>query len=92
MTVVETTRHIRVVLRDQRLCPRAELVSVLVGPPVHQVAVTVVFGALVVEAVADLVADHRTDAAVVGRVVGLGVEERRLQNRCGEDDLVHPGL
>ena len=64
----------------------------LVGPPVDQVAVAVVLGALVVEPVADLVADHRADAAVVGGVVGLGVEERRLQNRCGKDDLVHAGV
>ena len=45
--------------------------------------------ALVVEAVADLVADHRADAAVVHRVVGVQVEERRLQDRGREDDLVH---
>ena len=60
---------------------------------VHQsvsAAVTVVLRALVVEAVADLVADHRADAAVVDRVVGRRIEERRLQDRRREDDLVHP--
>jgi hypothetical protein len=60
------------------------------GPPVGDVAVAVVLRALVVEAVADLVADDRADAAVVGGVVGLGVEERRLQDRGREHDLVHP--
>ena len=57
-----------------------------------QVAVAVVLRALVVEAVADLVADHRADRAVVDGVVGLEVEERRLQDGGGEDDLVRsPG-
>ena len=49
----------------------------------------VVLRALVVEAVADLVADDRPDPAVVPGVVGVGVEERRLEDRRGEDDLVH---
>ena len=78
-----------VVLFDQCLCARTEFGAVVVGPPVHQVAVAVVLGALVVETVPDLVADDRADTAVVGGVVGLGVEERRLQNRCGKDDFVH---
>jgi hypothetical protein len=42
--------------------------------------------------VADLVADDRADAAVVDRVVGVDVEERRLQDGRREDDLVQPGL
>ena len=46
------------------------------------------FDALVVEAVPDLVADDRADRAVVGRGVALGVEERVLQDRRGEHDLV----
>ena len=48
--------------------------------------------ALVVEAVADLVADHRADRAVVHRIVRRQVEERRLENRGGEDDLVLDGV
>ena len=89
---LDLTGHELLVLLDQRLCARAEFGAVRVGPPVDQVAVAVVLGALVVEPVPDLVADHRADSAVVRRVVGLGVEERRLQNRCGEDDLVHSGV
>ncbi len=81
-----------VVLLDQRLCANAEFGAVIVGPPVDQVAVAVIFGTLVVETVADLMADDRPDAAVVGGVVGLGVEERRLQDRRGKDDLVHSGV
>ena len=33
--------------------------------------------------------DNGADPAVVHRVVGIGVEERRLQNARGEHDLVH---
>ena len=54
-----------------------------------QRAASVVLRALVVEAVADLVADDRADRAVVDRVVGRRVEERRLQDGGREDDLVH---
>ena len=66
-----------------------ELGAVLRLPPVGEVAVAVVLAALVVEAVPDLVPDHRADPAVVRGVVGLGVEERRLQDRGREHDLVH---
>ena len=77
------------VLLDQRLCADAEFGTVVVGPPVYEVTVAVVLGALVVETVPDLVADHRTDAAVVRGVVGPRIEEGRLQNRCGKHNLVH---
>ena len=43
---------------------------------------------MVVEAVADLVADHPADAAIVHRRVGVRIEEGRLQDRRREDDLV----
>ncbi len=79
-----------VVLGDQLRGAGLELLAVGLGPPVVHVAVAVVLRSLVVEAVADLVADHGADAAVVHRVVGLHVEERRLKDRGGEDDLVHP--
>ena len=78
-----------VVLGDQRGGALGELGAVGVGPPVGQVTVAVVFGTLIVEAVPDLMADDRADPAVVGGVIGVGVEERRLQNRRGEHDLVH---
>ena len=35
---------------------------------------------------ADLVPDHRADAAIVDRRIGLRIEERRLQDRGGEGD------
>jgi hypothetical protein len=42
--------------------------------------------------VAGFVADHGTDAAVVDRVVAVGVEERRLQDRGREVDRVVGGV
>src|SRR5699024_10975961 len=62
------------------------------GPPGGQVAVAVVLRALVVEAVSDLVADHRADPAEVHCVVGVRVEEGRFQDGRGEDDLVAAGV
>jgi tetratricopeptide (TPR) repeat protein len=81
-----------VVLPDESCGPGLERRSVLFGPPVSEPAVAVDLGALVVEAVADLVADDRADRPVIGRVVATGVEERVLQDRRGEHDLVHSGV
>src|SRR5205814_7013357 len=49
------------------------------GPPVTELADRVVEPALIVEAVADFVADGRADVAVVGRRVRIGVEIGRLK-------------
>ena len=73
---------------DQRLGLHLEGRLVLGGPPVVEVALAVVLRALVVEAVADLVTDDRADAAVVLGRVGVGVEERPLQDAGREADLV----
>ncbi len=40
----------------------------------------------------DLVADHRADRAIVCRRIPVRVEERELQDRGGEHDLVEPGV
>ena len=77
-----------VVLGDQPVGSLAEARLVVGGPPVVQVALAVVLRPLVVEAVTDLVTDDGPDAAVVERRVGVRVEERRLQDRGGEADLV----
>ncbi len=77
------------VLRHQAAGDGIEGLAVVVGPPVAEPSVAVQLAALVVEAVADLVADHRADRTVVDRVVGRHVEERRLQDRGREHDLVH---
>uniref|UniRef100_A0A914Y1P4 Uncharacterized protein n=1 Tax=Panagrolaimus superbus TaxID=310955 RepID=A0A914Y1P4_9BILA len=64
-------------LRGQRITGSIELLQVLGSPPVVQLAGLVEQGAGVVEAVADLVADHRADRthrplAVVDRLAQLG--------------------
>src|ERR1700734_1165195 len=59
---------------------------------IQQIAAAVVLTALIVETMADLVADDGADAAIVGRIVRLGVEERRLQNRSREHDLIQLGI
>ena len=57
-------------------------------PPVREPALRVVLRALVVEAVADLVADDDADRAVVHRVGRVHVEGRRLEDAGREHDLV----
>lgn len=79
----ELRRHELVVLVDELLGERLEIGLVLFGPPVVEFAVAVVLRALVVETVADLMADHRADAAVVRGILGIRVEERRLQMAAG---------
>src|SRR3546814_5038881 len=56
---------IGIILRDQRLARRLERLDVLGCPPVGELAGLVVFRALVVEMMADLVADNGADAALV---------------------------
>ena len=68
--------------------PRVETLVIVRRPPVAQYAPGIELAALVVEAVADFVADHGADSTVIDRVVGLHVEERRLQDRGRENDLV----
>ncbi|OQA07501.1 MAG: hypothetical protein BWY66_01373 [bacterium ADurb.Bin374] len=80
------------ILGDKPLGAHLEVPMVFLRPPVAQVALAVAGGALVVEAVPDLVADHRADRPVVHGVVGFEVEERRLEDRRGEHDLVHFGV
>ena len=83
--------RVGVVLADERARALGEGLPVLLGPPVADLSGAVEGGALVIEAVADLVADDGTDPRVVHGVVGLRVEEGGLKNRGGEDDLVHGG-
>ena len=81
-----------VVLLDEGVRALFEGGAVFIRPPVRQVSLPVVARALVVEAVPDLVADDCADCAEVHRVVGLGVEERRLKDCGWEDDLVLRGV
>ena len=84
LTWLPGQRLVGVVLRRQALGRGLEVLHVLVRPPVGETAAGVELGALIVEAVADLVADDDADAAVVLRRIGPGIEERRLQDRGGE--------
>ena len=81
-----------VVLVDEDRGEGVEGGPVVIGPPVDHRPGAVVLRALVVEAVADLVADDGADRAVVDRVVGVGMEERRLEDGRREHDLVHRGV
>ncbi|VXC06622.1 hypothetical protein BREVUG8_90154 [Brevundimonas sp. G8] len=85
---VADDRLIGRILRTQTRGQGLEVGLVLRRPPVAQHAVAVGLGALVVEAVADLVADHPADAAIVDRRIAVRIEEGRLQDRRREDDLV----
>ena len=82
----------RIELLDQNVGLGLERGGVLFGPPVVHVAVLVEVAALVVESVGHLVADHHADGAVVDRVIGIGVVERRLENGRREADLVGRGI
>ena len=75
-------------LLDDHVRAPLELGAVLPGPPVAQASRGVEPRARVVEAVRDLVADDRPDAAVVDGVVRVGPEHRRLEDPGREHDLV----
>ncbi len=92
MLVRSLLRRQGVVLPDQRPGPGFERLPIPCIPPVGEPAVTVILGTLVVEAVADLVTDDRADRSVVGRIVAARIEERILQDRSREHDLVHAGV
>ena len=77
-----------VVLRRERGTRGFEAREIVLGPPVREASGFIEQGAAVVEAVRDLVADHAADRAVVDRVVGGRIEERRLQDRGREDQPV----
>ncbi len=93
-TVAKHTRsHLdmaEIVGHDLGAC--VEVLLVLCRPPIVQVAVLVVLAALVVEAVRHLVSDNDTDGAIVERIVRRHIEERILQNTCGEANLVAGGV
>ena len=77
---------------DQLLRLQLEGRLVVGGPPVVEVAGAVVLRALVVEAVADLVADHRADAAVVLGRVGVRAKNGVCRMPAGKQISLVPGL
>ena len=66
--------------------------AVFSGPPVFKISFGIGSAALIVKTMGHFMADHRADAAVVHRVIRLGVEERRLQNSGGKHDFVQGGI
>ena len=65
-----------------------ETLGVFVGPPLAQIAVLVVFTALIVKAVGHLVAYDYSYGSVVEGVVGVHVKEWTLEYAGGEADFV----
>ena len=80
--------HVAVVLGGQLVLKLLKAGVVLLVPPVAQIAVAIELAPLVVEAVADFMADDGSNAAVVDRIIRLHVEKWRLQNGRGENDFV----
>ena len=68
-----------------------ELLTVFGCPPVIHVPILIEVRSFVVEAVRHLVTDDDTDRTVVHSVICIHIEEGRLQDTCGEADLVGRG-
>src|SRR5438045_9020169 len=60
------------------------MLLVLRCPPVLELSSGIKLRATIIESMAELVADSRTDGAVVVRSIRFRIEKRRLQNCCGE--------
>src|SRR5205085_7655440 len=65
-----------------------KFLAILRRPPIAQIAAGIELAALIVEAVSELVANDVADAAEIDGIIHGFVEEWRLQNAGGEDDLV----
>src|ERR1700675_708944 len=65
----------------------SEVLAVVRRPPLVQVAFAVKFGALIVKAVADFMADDGPNSAVVHSVVGVGIVKGRLKYARGENNF-----
>ena len=90
---MQSGQHLYAVVElSHHLYAFAESLGVLVAPPLAQVALLVVLGALVVESVCHLVTNHHAYGSVVEGIVGLHVEEWGLQYACGEANLVGRGV
>src|SRR5438067_7006239 len=70
------------------LAALAEGLEIRRGPPVVQPPGGVELRPLIVETMADLVADHDADGAIVDGVGSLEIEGRRLEDARRKDDLV----
>ena len=82
-------RLVFVVLLHDRTRALFEFLRGLRRPPVAQVAFGVELPSLIIEAVRHFMADYGANPAVVHCVVGIGIEEGRLQNAGRKHNLVH---
>src|SRR5690625_2699906 len=64
-----------VILGDERGGALFKCRAIRISPPVAQGTVAIVFAALIIETVANFVADHGANTAVIDGVLGVSVEE-----------------
>src|SRR5581483_10810976 len=77
------------VLVDDALGTLLKFFGVFLGPPVVQVAVSVIFTSAVIEAMGKFVPNHHPNAAIVHGIVNVIVVEGRLQNAGRKVYVVH---
>src|SRR3546814_1438959 len=76
------------ILRAERLRLRIEARRIFGGPPVAHRATGVDLAALIVETMGDFMPDHRSDRAIIDRIVDALAEIGRLQDAGRKHDLV----
>ena len=81
-------RSVGAELFGQSSGPRVKVLAVFGRPPICQCAGRIIFAALIVESVADLVTDDETNPAIVHSIISIRIEEWRLQNGRRKNDLV----
>jgi hypothetical protein len=69
-------------------CALVEKIQIVSGPPVVEAALCVKLCALIVKAVADFMANHHANAAVIDGVSVLNTKGRRLQYPGRKNDFV----
>src|SRR5258705_5838674 len=79
-------------LIDHAVSARIEILFVALGPPVFQVAQRVKLAARIVVAMGDFMTDDCADRSVVEGIIGVRIEEGRLQNSRRKRDIVVEGV
>ena len=75
-------------MSDERSRAFLKTGTILIIPPVFQVAVGVIARPLIIKTMSDFVANDRADRPEVLRLISIRIKEGGLQNGCGEDDLI----
>ena len=76
-------------MSDERSRAFLKTGTILIIPPVFQVAVGVIARPLIIKTMSDFVANDRADRPEVLRLISIRIKEGGLQNGRGEDDLIH---